>query len=88
LPLAVLGDHGEPGRDSLGRRARRAAAVWIFDVAAVERVGAKDCPGDLAAAGADQPGERDDLALVHCKRYSIEDAVAAQVMDGEQPVAA
>ena len=39
------------------------------DHAAVERVGAEDRPRRLGAAGADQPGEPQDLAVVGAKRH-------------------
>ena len=63
LLAAVLGDEADAGahRGASGVPARQPRAVDL-DVARVGRVDAEDRAGDLAAAGADQAGERDDLA--------------------------
>ena len=70
----------------LGERAAEPPAVER-DAAGVAAVDAEDRPRDLGAAGADQPGERDDLARPHVERDVGEDALARQALDLEHGLA-
>ena len=62
-------------------RHRPAGEVHRAGVVAVD---AEDRAGDLAAAGADEAGEADDLARAHVERDVVEDARARQPLDLEQ----
>ena len=61
--LAVLGHQVDAALDRVARRLRSPpAAPSRHDLAAERAVDAEDGPGELGAAGADQPGEAQDLA--------------------------
>ena len=71
-----------PAAIAAGRRARRAAAARRpSTVPASAAVDAEDRPRDLAPPGADEPGERDDLAGAHVEGDVREDALARQALD-------
>ena len=60
---------------------RRSASPLTVTAAGVVAVDPEDRAGDLAAAGADEPGERDDLAGSHLEGDVDEDALARQALD-------
>jgi hypothetical protein len=66
---------------------RRQLAARDADGAGVARVDAEDGLHDLGAAGADQPGERDDLPGADAERDVAEGAGARQALDLEDDVA-
>ena len=65
LALALLGAQPDAGRDRGGHRAAAQLLAVDGDGAGGGPAGAVDGLEDLGAAGADQPGEADDLAGVH-----------------------
>ena len=65
--LPVFGDQAETCADGVGRRVLFQLFAVDDDLAAVQRVDAKDRAHDLAAARADQPGKAEDLTAVERK---------------------
>src|SRR4051794_35173476 len=63
--LAVLGQQPEPGLDRAARVTGAHALAVDLDLAALHRVGAEDRAQQLAAAGAEQARDADDLARPH-----------------------
>ena len=62
---------------------RRSALAADRDVPGGRAARAVDGLEDLGAAGADQPGEPDDLAGAHRERDVLEDAAKAEPLDLE-----
>src|SRR3954447_24983164 len=63
--LAVLGQEPEAGAHRAARVAGAHDGAVDLDLAALHGVGAEDRPQELAAAGAEQAGDADDLAGAH-----------------------
>ena len=74
LLAAVLGDEGEAEPHRRGRVVLRDGDPADADAAGVVGVDAEDRSGDLAAAGADEAGEADDLARAHREADVVEDS--------------
>ena len=87
LLAAVLGDEAEAGAHGGERAPAGQALARHLDVAGVGLVDAEDRAGDLAAAGADEPGERDDLAGADVERDVEEHALAREALDLEHLLA-
>ena len=79
---AILGDEPDAGGHR-GRSASRARSGLPSTPhrAGVPAVDAEDRARHLAAAGADEARERDDLAAAHLERDVGEDALARQPLD-------
>ena len=79
---------------SCGERMRDRLAV-DEDAAGIERIGAEDRPRHLGAAGADQAGDAEDLAVADRQRDVVEDrrvrvlrvATARKALDRKRDVA-
>ena len=85
--MAVLGQVGDAGVHR-GRRAREADGVAVEpDLARVALVDPEQDAGDLRPAGADEPGEPDDLAVSDVEGDVAEDAGAGQALDLEEDLA-
>ena len=78
LLAAVLGHEADAGAHRRRRLAGRQAPAVDLDVAGVRAVDAEDRARDLAAARADEPGERDDLARPHVEADVEEHALARE----------
>src|SRR6202011_1560610 len=65
LLLAVLRYQADPVADGVLRRTDMDLAAVDDDATGIERVRAEDRPRHLGAAGADQPGDAEDLAPAH-----------------------
>ncbi len=63
--LAILGQVADTRRDGIGRLADRRVASVHDDLARVARFGAEDRARKLGAPRAHEPGETEDLALLH-----------------------
>ena len=87
LLVAVLGQVGDAGVHR-GRRAGEADRRPVQpDLAGVALVDAEQDPRDLRPAGADEPGQPDDLAVSDVERHVAEHAFAGQALDLEEDLA-
>ena len=87
LVVAVLGEVGDAMGDGVARRADRRRAAIDVDRAALVGRGAEERLAQLGAAGADQPGETEDLAGVDREAHVLEDRQTGQALDPEHLVA-
>ena len=87
LLAPVLGHEPHPGGHRPGGRAAPEPLPAHRDRARVVPVDAEDRPGHLAAPGADQPGQRDDLAGPDGEGDVGEHALAGEPVHGEQRLA-
>ena len=78
LLAAVLGHEADPGAHRGQRPAGGEPVPVDLDVAGVRLVDAEDRAGDLAAARADEPGQRDDLARLDLEGDVEEHALARE----------
>ena len=82
LLAAILRHEADAGGH---RRRRRGLAQLLRPLTVTEpgvvAVDPEDRAGDLAAAGADEPGERDDLARLHLERHVGEEPLAGKALD-------
>ena len=76
LLLAVLGHQADAVADGVPRRADRTSLAVDDDAAGIERIGAEDRARHLGAAGADQPGDAEDLAAAHFEADTSSSTVA------------
>src|SRR4029077_9532468 len=83
LLASILGDEADPRVHGTAGRAPAHRAPVEGHAARVEAVDAEDRASDLAAAGADQPGQRDDLAGPHVERDVGEDPLARQTLHAQ-----
>ena len=87
LLVAVLGQVGD-ARVHRGRWAGEADGPAVQpDLAAIALVDAEQDPGDLRPAGADEPGQPDDLAVPDVEGDVAEDAGPGQALDLEEDLA-
>ena len=85
--LAVLGHVGDAVREAGAGRARGHRLPVDPHLAGVGGARAEDRLRELGAPGADQAGERHDLAPAHGERDVLELAVAGEPLDLERDVA-
>ena len=76
-----------PARIAVSGRPGAQPAAGDLDVAGVGPVDPEDRPRDLAAAGADEPGQRHDLARPHLEADVEEHALAGQAVDAQDRLA-
>src|SRR5829696_6090427 len=80
LGPAVLGQKRDAGLDRRRRRTGLDALAGHRHSPRIEGLGAEDRLGRLAAAGAEETGEADDLAGAHVEGDAVEDVAAGQAL--------
>jgi hypothetical protein len=87
---AILGNEADPGGHRGGGRVSSQPASGQAHRSGVVGIDAEDRAGDLAAAGADEAGQRDHLAGADLERDVHEHALSGQALDlehgGARPV--